>query len=168
MPKRNNRTRNNILRSFTSILKQIDTELTLAPNSTSSGIVDLISNEDSALSNVTVRNFTTNLIAEISGENPTNLMLENVQYYVMFLPEGYNTTVNFPFTHPEWILNYSYQGTPNLDTQSLGFNIRRTSKKSRKLRPGDKIILFMLADNESTNERKITMSGLIKYFSKRN
>jgi hypothetical protein len=149
-------------------LREIVSEVTLAPNSTSSGTVDLITNEDSALSNVTVRNFTTNLIAEISGENPTNLNIENVQYYVMFLPEGYNATVNFPFIHPEWILNYSYQGTPNPDTEPIGFNIRRTSKKSRKLKPGDKIILFVLALNESAAQRSVKMSGLVKYFSKRN
>jgi hypothetical protein len=90
------------------------------------------------------------------------------QYFVMFLPEGHNVTPNLPFQHPEWIISYSYQGSPVPDSFIIGYNIHKRSRKSRRLRPGDKLFLFVLGENSSTYDVPLNVSGLIKYFSKMN
>jgi hypothetical protein len=156
------------MRGFAPFLTEIDKLVTLPSNSTSSDIIELVKNETNATSNLTVKNFTTSLIAEMNNREATNVGVERLSYYVMFLPEGYNVTVNLPFIHPEWVLNYSYQGSVYADNQPLGFNIKRNSRKIRKLRPGDRIVLLTLALNQDTTEQNIRVYGVIKYLSKRN
>lgn len=168
MPKRNsNRRNNNNLRNYTPILKEIYQNVTLTANTTTSATVDLVLNDVDGFSNLSVKNFATNLICELPL-SPGNANVEEVGYYIMFVPEGYTPAANFPFIHPEWIMNYSYIGTPLADNVPVGFNIRKTSRKARKLKPGDKIILFVLASNTTTTSADLNINGLVKYYSKRN
>lgn len=169
MPKRNsNRNNRNSLRNYTPILKEINKEIFLTGQGTSSGIVDLVLNDVDGFSNLTVKNFATSLICELPGSTAGTTSVDNVGYYIMFVPEGYTPAVNFPYIHPEWILNYSYVGTPLPGNMPVGFNIRKTTRRLRKLKPGDKIVLFVLGTNNGTGDSSMVISGLIKYFSKRN
>lgn len=163
----NNRRRNRGNGGFISVLKEINKDITLPANATTGGSVDLLTVPIDSQASMTVRNFTTDLIIETQS-TATNAGYEKAQYYVMFLPEGHTVTANLPFQHPEWILSYAYQGTPKADTESLGFNIRKRSRKTRKLRPGDSIFLFTLGENNTSSATTINVSGLIKYFSKMN
>lgn len=169
MPKRNsNRNNRNNLRNYTPILKKIQDEVSLPGNAISNGIIDLVLNDADEFSNLTVKNFATSLICELPGSTAGSASVDNVGYYIMFVPEGYAPAVNFPYIHPEWILNYSYVGTPLVDNTPVGFNIRKTTRKSRKLKPGDRIVLFILASNTNSSSASVGINGLIKYYSKRN
>jgi hypothetical protein len=169
MPKRNsNRNNKNSLRNYTPILKDIKEDIVLTGQATTSGVIDLVFNDVDGFSNLTVKNFATSLLCEIPNSTAGNSAVDNVGYYIMFLPEGYTPAVNFPYTHPEWILNYSYVGTPLADNASVGFNIRKTTRRVRKLKPGDKIVLFVLADCSNTAGATLNINGLVKYYSKRN
>jgi hypothetical protein len=169
MPKRNSsRNNRNSLRNYTPILKEINQIVRLTAETTSSGIIDLVVNDIDGFSNLTVKNFATSLICEIPSTTAGIEFVDNIGYYIMFVPEGYTPAVNFPYIHPEWILNYSYVGTPQHDDTPVGFNIRKTTRRLRKLKPGDKIVLFVLGTNEKSSDVIISVNGLIKYYSKRN
>jgi hypothetical protein len=146
----------------------VDVTFTLPGNATTGSLETLIKNDSSETSNLTVRGFNMSLYAEIPNSATSDNLIEKVQWFIMFIPEGYNVTVNLPFTHPEWILNYKFQGNPNGDAQPLGYNLRVNSKKVRKLRPGDQIALYALATSERASESSMAIKGLIKYLSKRN
>jgi hypothetical protein len=169
MPKRNsNRKSRNNLRNFTPILKEINETVSLEGPGTSSGVIQLVLNDVDGYSNLSVKNFCTNLICELPGTSSGVSNIEEVGYYIMFVPEGYTPAVNFPFIHPEWILNYSYVGTPLADNMPVGFNIRKTTKRARKLKPGDQIVLFVLGTNTNSGAGTLSINGLVKYYSKRN
>jgi hypothetical protein len=163
----NNRRRFPSMRGYTPILKEVSKDILIAANSTTGGSVDLLTVPADSQTSMTVRSFTTDLYIEmVTGQ--VSASLEKAQFYVMFLPEGHNVTPNLPFQHPEWILSYTYQGTPSSDTETIGYNIRRRSKKVRKLKPGDSIFLFASAENSTSGTWNINVSGLIKYFVKMN
>lgn len=169
MPRRSNNNRRSYrIRNYTPILKEVDTTVVLPGNATTSNLQALIKNDSTETSNLTVRGFNMSLYAEMISSSANSSLIEKVEFFIMFIPEGYNVSVNLPFTHPEWILNYQFQGTPNGDSQPPGYNIRVNSKRVRKLRPGDQIALFTLATSEQAAETGIIIKGLIKYLSKRN
>lgn len=169
MPRKSNNNRRLYrIRNYTPILKEVDVNITLPGNATTGNLNTLIINDSTETSNLTVRGFNMSLYAEMSSNTVTNSNIEKVQYFIMFIPEGYNVTANLPFTHPEWILNYQFQGTPYNDNQPLGYNIRVNSKRVRKLRPGDQIALYTLATSEQAADQNMAIKGLIKYLSKRN
>lgn len=168
MTRRNNRrSRRNNSGGYISVLKDINEDITLPGNSTTGGSVDLLTVPIDSQASMTVRSFTTDLVIQMKA-NQTYSQYEKVQHFLMFLPEGHNVTPNLPFQHPEWILSYSYQGSPPAEDQTIGFNFRKRSRKTRKLRPGDKIFLFTLGQNEASGSIVINVSGLVKYFSKMN
>lgn len=168
MTRRNNRrSRRNNNGSFTSVLKEVSKDILLPANATTGGSVDLLTVPIDAQASMTVRNFTTDLVIELQSTT-VNAGYEKMQHYIMFLPEGHTVTPNLPFQHPEWILSYAYQGTPKGDTEQIAYNIRKRSRKSRKLKPGDSIFLFTLGENNTSSTVTINVSGLIKYFSKMN
>lgn len=163
----NNRRRFPSMRGYTPVLKECNKDILIPANSTTGGSVDLLTVPADSQTSMTVRSFTTDLYIE-TVSSQVNANLEKAQFYIMFLPEGHTVTVNLPFQHPEWILSYTWQGTPSADTEAIGYNIRRRSKKTRKLKPGDSIFLFAMAENNTSSSISINVSGLIKYFSKMN
>ena len=75
------------------------------------GIVTLIENQeyDPNRSNniITVKNTELSIEFEASDTN-----IDSCTAYLMFIPEGYTTTLNTPTQHPEWIMAYKYFGEP--------------------------------------------------------
>ena len=47
-----------------------------------------------------------------NGANRENAYIESCTYYILFVPEGYNVTIDTPIQHPEWIMAYKYTGSP--------------------------------------------------------
>ena len=43
---------------------------------------------------------------------------ENIEYYIMYVPEGYGIDGDLPFKHPEWIMAYKFVGTANTSSDS--------------------------------------------------
>ena len=84
----------------------------IAAQSRDIGIVTLVENQEydpNRTNNIiTVKN--TELSIEFEG---SHTLIESCTAYLMFIPEGYTTTVDTPTQHPEWIMAYKYFGSPN-------------------------------------------------------
>ena len=144
------------------------------------GIVTLIENQvyDPNRSNniITVKN------PELSIEfNANNSLIESCTAYILFIPEGYNVTLDTPYQHPEWIMAYKFFGSPDLDrnttdnTSTFTYNeyakpIQRIKTRlSRKLNTGDRIVLLVEGTNLSQNNAyTMQYQGLLRWFTKAN
>jgi len=111
-------------------------------------------------------------------------VIENLQAYVMYIPQGYIPTgvpsayANAPFEHPEWIMAHRYYGSPQVEyqgTQNLSANtpgfppLKLRTRMARKLDTGDRVIVIILGSNTSASaSAELTYSGLVKYNTKAN
>lgn len=111
---------------------------------------------------------------EITGElESNNVEIEDVTYYIMYVPEGYPIDLNLPYNHPEWIMAYKYIG----QSGSSGGNTAGTfyqppkvkTRLSRRLNTGDSIIfLYSGFNNSETATPNIKFSGLVRWWTKAN
>lgn len=121
----------------------------------------------------TVKNFDINFTIE-SGNGLTDAnVLEAITAYIMFVPQGMNVDENYNLSHPEYIMNYKYLGSPPGTTtngtevqQFQPFKIR--TRLSRKLNTGDSIVLFLKGTNSSNGQVNVFLSGLIRWWTKAN
>lgn len=111
-------------------------------------------------------------------------IIENLQAYVMFIPQGYANTgvpgayADIPYAHPEWIMAHRYYGSPTLeytnnnqaDSHTPGFPpLRLFTRLARKLDTGDRVVVIILGHNSSTiNSATLDYSGLVKFNTKAN
>lgn len=114
-----------------------------------------------------VKNFDVglNITSEVTTE------VQNLQAFIMFLPQGYGTTsselINLPYDHPEWILNHRFLGCPFRQTVfAPAYKIK--TRLSRNLDTGDAIILLILGTNPESTSITLNYNGLVKYVSKAN
>lgn len=141
------------------------------------GITTLVENQvyDPNRSNniITVKN------PELSIEfEANNSLIESCTAYIMFIPEGYTTTLDTPTQHPEWIMAYKYFGSPNYDTSITQSSSQTNNSKyvnkiktrlSRRLNTGDRIILLVEGTNTSTQTAyEMRYQGLIRWWTKAN
>jgi len=94
--------------------------------------------------------------------------LENIQHYIMYVPQGIAISENLPNQHPEYIMAYYYQGNPVEDVDSLGFRLKLKSRLARRLQTGDSIIYFYKVDNTSSTSINIKVRGLCRWWTKAN
>lgn len=102
--------------------------------------------------------------------------LENFQYFVMFIPQGYIPTgtpsayEQVPFDHPEWIMAHRYIGVPLADSSTSYPPIRIKSRLARKLDTGDRVVLIVLGNHSAGDTTSVTVEyrGLVKYNTKAN
>lgn len=123
----------------------------------------------------TVKNI--NCQVEMEGEG-TYQLIENLQAYVIFVPQGYVPTgapsayETLPFDHPEWIMAHRYYGSAQhqLNSTTPGFPpIRLSSRLARKLDTGDRVILLILGTNTSGDaSTTLDYRGLVKFNTKAN
>lgn len=116
----------------------------------------------------TVKNIELSIFIET--DSSANLQyLENIQHYIMYVPQGMNITSDYPQQHPEYIMNYYYQGNPIEDIDSVGFRLKLKSRLARRLQTGDSIIyLFKLDNSNTTSAVNIKIRGLCRWFTKAN
>lgn len=121
----------------------------------------------------TVKNINCQLQIECDSTNFVNV--ENLQAFVMFIPQGYIPTgtpsaySEVPFNHPEWIMTHRYIGSATNDSQNAGYApLRLFSRLSRKLDTGDRIVVIILGKNTGTSSITIGYQGLVKYNTKAN
>jgi len=121
-----------------------------------------------------------NVHAQLELEATNAILVENLQAYIMFIPQGYVPTATpsaystIPFDHPEWIMAYRFFGSAQLDnngdTDGPHFPpLRLRSRLARKLDTGDRIVLIILGTNENTSG-SVTLNyrGLVKMNTKAN
>jgi hypothetical protein len=111
---------------------------------------------------------------EVSAQLEGSSVLSNIEYYIMFVPEGYPLANNLPEQHSEWIMAYKFIGTP---LASIGTNAAITSnaqppriktRLSRKLNSGDQVVFIIRGVNSSSNELPVVWSGLLRWWTKAN
>lgn len=129
--------------------------------------------QDSVSQKFTVKNICIDCYLTLGAGQSTSNFLENFQYYVMYVPQGYPINVSsitdMPFNHPEWIMAYRYFNTPIGDSQTSFPPIRIRSRLARKLDTGDAIYLFAFGTYENTVQSlQVNLAGLVKYNTKAN
>lgn len=98
--------------------------------------------------------------------------VNDVQIYMMYVPEGHQITDNLPYQHPEWILAYSFQGAP--DGPGPDYSVSSPKKirtrLARRLQTGDNVILLVNGFSNHTESNPITLSikGLARYWTHAN
>ena len=150
-------------------IKNIADTATLAsgPNGNS---VDLCLNplqSDITVSQIyTVKNIELSVFFETTG---TSLVqeIEDIEHYIMYVPQGMNLTTQYNLEHPEYILAYKYQGNPWSDTTTAQFNLKIRSRLARRLNTGDRIIYFWKCSS-STSNTNVTVRGLVRWWTKAN
>lgn len=144
-------------------------------NSVFSDFVTIAQNNTSTSSTTISQIFTVKNI-EVSAqlEAGTPNAIENLEYYIMYVPQGYLLDANLPFAHPEWIMAYKYIGTPiaetnPLPTQSNAQTPRVKTRLSRKLNTGDSIV-FMITGRNATTQGDVSVryNGLVRWWTKAN
>lgn len=123
----------------------------------------------------TVKNI--DISVELESEDTNGqLYINNLQYFVCFIPQGYVPTgvpsayADVPYNHPEWIMAHRYIGTPT-NRQDPGYAPTRIrSRLSRNLDTGDRIVLIILGNNTSTQANSYTVNyrGITKFNTKAN
>ena len=94
----------------------------------------------------TVKNFEVNFQMEY-GSGANNI--ENIVCYIMYVPQGMNVSQDYNIQHPEYIMNYKFIGSPQIDGQPNYQPLRVKTRMARKLQTGDSIVLFITGYNGS-------------------
>lgn len=161
-------------------IKDIEDEQTLAPGVISGNSIDLCLNP--VQSNITVsqqytvKNIELSVFLEISQPGTTiqdyGSKIEDIQHYIMYVPQGMNLTTDYNLEHPEYIMAYYYQGNPASDSisnSSLGYKLKIKSRMARRLQTGDRVIYFWKARNQDTsNSSTVRLGGLVRWWTKAN
>lgn len=129
--------------------------------------------DDSVSIKYTVKNI--NLQLELESPSSSNGIVENLQAYVMFIPQGFIPTgvpgayADVPFQHPEWIMAHRFYGSAQIDPNGPGFPpVRLRSRLARKLDTGDRVVVIILGNNAGTVSATLEYRGLVKYNTKAN
>lgn len=118
----------------------------------------------------TVKNVEVSAYASVTNQNNVRTM----EYYIIYVPQGYAISETLPFDHPEWIMAYKYIGQPisnnnSTPTQSLSTPPKIKTRLSRKLQSGDSIIFFYTGySNAQAENEYIRVNGLIRWWTKAN
>lgn len=110
--------------------------------------------------------------AQLSADVPD--AIENLEYYIMYVPQGFGLDANLPFAHPEWIMAYKFIGTPIAEGTSVPSTSnaqvpRIKTRLSRKLNTGDTIVFMITGRNAITTDSiNVRYTGLIRWWTKAN
>lgn len=120
--------------------------------------------------NYTVKNV--EVAAQVDSQSGTTQTseIENLEYYILYVPEGYPIDLNIPFTHPEWIMAYKFVGSATSATTTVSNSQvpRIRTRLSRNLKTGDSIIFMYIGNNKGGNNVDIRVNGLIRWWTKAN
>lgn len=97
--------------------------------------------------------------------------IENIQFYIMYIPQDMQLTEDYPIKHPEFIMAMRYYGEPGQDTTTAAKyspSIKIKTRLARKLHAGDRVSLFIRAFNTSGNPVMLDYGGLCRFWTKSN
>lgn len=142
---------------------------TAPDNGTFADFITIAQNNTTTSQNSISQIFTVKNV-EVSAELESNGSVQNVEYYIMFVPEGYALAKNLPEVHTEWIMAYKYIGTP-LSSGAAISNAQPPkirSRLSRKLNTGDQIVFIIRGLNTSSTQESVFYHGLVRWWTKAN
>lgn len=143
---------------------------TAPDNGTFADFITIAQNNTTTSQNSISQIFTVKNI-EVSAELESNSSVQNIEYYIMFVPEGYSLSKNLPEVHTEWIMAYKYIGspiTPGGSTTSNAQPPKIRTRLSRKLNTGDQIVFIIRGLNNSTQQELVSYHGLVRWWTKAN
>lgn len=122
--------------------------------------------DDSVSNKFTIKNIRCNFIIE-AGDN--GQYLENIQAFVLYIPQGFTLTTATPYEHPEWIMASKHIGVA-LSANSPGYSpLYMSTRLSRKLDTGDKVVFVVQGSNTyATQTASARLTGIIRYNTKAN
>ena len=136
------------------------------------------SQSDSTVSQqYTVKNIELSFEIETTSLNSSFSDVENLVAYIMFVPQGYQVTETLPNTHPEWIMAYRFQGSPNVEVgyvtnatplQPGRQPFRVKTRMARRLQTGDKVVLLITGTSNSETTRNLPINGIVRWWTKAN
>lgn len=137
--------------------------------------VTLITNPDyssSLTSNLyTIKNVEVSLNFNADANQLFNY-IDNLQFYIMYVPQGMFVGQDYAIKHPEYIMAMRYYGDPGSDSGNAPYThtpIRIKTRLSRKLNTGDKIILLIRAANTNATQTGQTVyGGVCRWWTKAN
>lgn len=115
----------------------------------------------------TVKNIELNATIETDGV-AGDIWTEELAIYIMYVPQGMNPGINYAFEHPEYIMNYRYIGSPQIDHNPNYIIPRIKTRLSRRLQTGDSIIAFITGTNQDENSHNVSVRGLVRWWTKAN
>ena len=149
-------------------IKNINEEQSVSTSGTFGSSVDLCLNpvQDSLTvsQTYTVKNIELSVYLESDNTNT----IEDVEHYIMYVPQGMNLTVNYNYEHPEYIMAYYYQGNPIPDGESTGYRLKLKTRMARRLQTGDRIIYFYKGRRDTIGTYNISCKGLVRWWTKAN
>ena len=91
-----------------------------------------VQNDITVSQQFTVKNIELSVFAEV---NDSSGLIENIEHYIMFVPQGMNLTTDYNLEHPEYIMAYYYQGNPLSETSvpNLGWKLKIKSRITSSL-----------------------------------
>lgn len=136
------------------------------------GTIQLTTNPIQSDTRVSQQYTVKNVELSVFGDFDANIRsdVEELEHYIMYVPQGMNITTSYNLEHPEYIMAYYYQGNPQSDGDAPGFKLKIKSRLARRLQTGDSIIYFYKYNNTNSaslgNEFRI--SGLVRWWTKAN
>ena len=109
--------------------------------------------------------------AQLEADSTGGNNVENIEYYIMFVPQGYAISANLPEDHPEWIMNYKYIGSAFSYSSLSDSNAqvpRIKTRLSRKLQTGDSVIFLIRGVNRNSTDVGVLWNGLVRWWTKAN
>ena len=114
----------------------------------------------------TVKNIELNYLLESTS---SLIHIDNVNIYIMFVPQGMNVGVDYNLQHPEYIMAHRMQGGMLQDGTQYFPPLKIKTRLARKLNTGDSIILFVKANNDQSGSSYTGyLNGIVKWWSKAN
>lgn len=105
-----------------------------------------------------------------STSSATGVYIENLQHYILYIPQGYTLTAETPYEHPEWIMTHRFIGSPTGDSNPGYAPLRISTRLARKLDTGDRIVYVLIGSHTASagDQASIYVSGLVKLNTKAN
>lgn len=129
----------------------------------------------------TVKNFELSFSLDLNNNATPNLgsNIENIIFYVMYVPQGITVDSNLPIQHPEWIMTYKFMGSIDMEVENnnqIGLSYiapRRgpykiKTRMARRLQTGDSVVLLITGVNKNNGSVSGDMSGLLRWWTKAN
>lgn len=96
--------------------------------------------------------------------------IDDLTYYIMYVPQGYTISLDLPLNHPEWIMAYKFIGNSQMYvSNSNPYQVPKIKTRlARRLNTGDSIIFLWTANNNGTSSISFKESGLLRWWTKAN
>lgn len=156
---------------WSSNINNISSGFNIPANST--GFGNIVLQQNPAQNSATVSQPYTIKNVEMSFEMESSSVdsniLEDIQIFIIYVPQGMVVTETLPFNHPEYIMAYKFYGSPVVDGSPYKDTVFIKTRLSRILQTGDSVNLLIVAKNQATNVgSNLNVSGLVRYWTKAN